>query len=72
MKVFDRNHASKHYTKRAGLTIRQLKVTMLVDISVNAIIDLHVTKTGKQNSQIAPALIKRNTDKVAALPGDKG
>jgi hypothetical protein len=28
---FDRSHASKHYTKRADLTIQQLKVTLLVD-----------------------------------------
>ncbi len=27
---FDRSHASKHYTKRAKLTIQQLKVTLLV------------------------------------------
>jgi len=26
---FDRSHASKHYTKRAKLTIQQLKVTLL-------------------------------------------
>jgi len=35
---FDRSHASKHYTKRAELTIQQLKVTLLVDTKVNAIV----------------------------------
>ncbi len=69
---FDRSHASKHYTKRAKLTIQQLKVTLLVDTRSNAILDLHVTTTRKHDSQIAPSLIKRNTGKVAVLLGDKG
>lgn len=69
---FDRNYASKHYTKRTKLIIQQLKVTLLVDTKSNAIIDLHVTTTRKHDSQIAPSLIKRNTDEVAILLGDKG
>lgn len=69
---FDRGHASKHYTKRAELTIQQLKVTLLVDTEVNAILDLHVTTTRKHDSQIAPSLIKRNPDKLDVLLGDKG
>jgi len=68
---FDRSHASKHYTKRAKLTIQQLKVTLLVDTRSNGILDLHVTTTRKHDSQIAPSLIKRNTEKVAVLLGDK-
>ena len=68
---FDRSHASKHYTKRAKLTIQQLKVTLLVDTRSNAIIEVHVTTTRKHDSQIAPSLIKRNTEKVAVLLGDK-
>jgi IS5 family transposase len=69
---FDRSHASKHYTKRTKMTIQQLKVTLLVDTRANAIIDLHVTTTRKHDSQIAPSLIKRNTDEVTILLGDKG
>ena len=46
---FDRSHASKHYTKRAKLTIQQLKVTLLVDTRANAILDLHVTTTRKHD-----------------------
>jgi len=69
---FDRSHASKHYTKRTKLTIQQLKVTLLVDTRANAILDLHVTTTRKHDSQIAPSLIKRNTDHVATPLGDKG
>jgi len=42
---FDRIHATEHYTKRAKLTIQQLKVTLLVDTRANAILDLHVTTT---------------------------
>jgi len=69
---FDRSHASKHYTKRAELTIQQLKVTLLVDTKVNAILDLHVTTTRKHDSQIAPSLIKRNPETIDILLGDKG
>jgi IS5 family transposase len=69
---FDRSHASKHYTKRAELTIQQLKVTLLVDTRANAILDLHITTTRKHDTQIAPSLIKWNTDEVMILLGDKG
>ncbi|UPW01895.1 IS5 family transposase [Halorussus gelatinilyticus] len=69
---FDRSHASKHYTKRAELTIQQLKVTLLVDTRANAILDLHVTTTRKHDTKIAPSLIKRNVGEVAVLLGDKG
>jgi len=69
---FDRSHASKHYTKRAELTIQQLKVTLLVDTKVNAILNLHVTTTRKHDSQIAPSLIKRNPEDIGILLGDKG
>ena len=69
---FDRSHASKHYTKRTKLTIQQLKLTLLVDTRVNAILDVHVTTTRKHDSKIAPSLIKRNTGGVAVLLGDKG
>jgi len=69
---FERSHASKHYTKRAKLTIQQLKITLLVDTRSNAILDVHVTTTRKHDSKIAPSLIKRNTGKVTVLLGDKG
>jgi len=69
---FDRSHASKHDTKRAELTIQQLKVTLLVDAKVNAILDLHVTATRKHDNQISPSLIKRNPEDIDILLGDKG
>ncbi|WP_231189130.1 IS5 family transposase [Haladaptatus sp. DYF46] len=69
---FDRSHASKHYTKRAELTIQQLKVTLLVDTRANAILDLHVTTTRKHDTQIAPSLINRNAAEVDVLLGDRG
>lgn len=39
----ERNHALTHYTKRANLTIYQLKTTLLVDTATNAVLDSHVT-----------------------------
>ncbi len=68
----DRSHASKHYTKRAELTIQQLKVTLLVDTKVNATLDLLVTTIRKHDSPIAPSLIKRNPESIHILVGDKG
>jgi IS5 family transposase len=69
---FDRSHASKHYTKRAKLTIQQLKVTLLVGTGANAILELHIATTRKHDTQIAPSLINRNTAEVDVLLGDKG
>ena len=69
---FGRSHASKHDTKRAELTIQQLKVTLLVDTKENVILDLHVTTTRKHDSQIAPSLIKHNPETIDILLGDKG
>ncbi|WP_265110418.1 IS5 family transposase [Halosolutus halophilus] len=69
---FDRSYASKHYTKRAKLTIQQLKVTLLIDTKANAILDIHVTTTRKHDSQIAPSLIRRNRNSIRILLGDKG
>ena len=69
---FDRSHVLKHYTKRTKLTIQQVEVTLLIDTRSNAIIDLQMTTTRKHDSQIAPLLIKRNTDEVEILLGDKG
>ncbi|GCF12649.1 hypothetical protein Harman_05840 [Haloarcula mannanilytica] len=48
------------------------KSQLLVDTRSNAIIDLHVTTTRKHDSQIAPSLMKRNTDDVEIPLGDKG
>lgn len=42
--------------------IQQLKVTLLDDTKVNAILDLHITTTRKHDSQIAPILIKHNSE----------
>ncbi len=69
---FDRSYASKHYTKRAKLTIQQLKVTLLVDTKANAVLDLHITTTRKHDTRIAPSLINRNASEFEVLLGDKG
>lgn len=54
------------------MTIQQLKVTLLVDTRADAILDWHVKTPRRHDSQIAPSLIKRNTDEVVILLGDKG
>ncbi len=69
--VFDCSQAAKHYTKRAELTIQQLKVTLLVDTKVNAILDLHVSTRGssahdhwwKQFRELTIACLIHNLDR---------
>lgn len=46
-------------------------MTLLVDVKVYAILDLHVTATRKPDSQIAPGLIKGNLERSDILLGDK-
>ena len=69
---FERSFASHHYTKRAGLTIQQLTTTLLVDTRHNLVLDLHITTTRKHDTQIAPQVVARNTDRVDILVADKG
>ena len=59
-------------TIRTDLTIQQLKVVLLVDSKVNAILDLHATMTRKHDSQVAPPLIKRDPESININLGDKG
>jgi len=66
------SHTQNTTRNEAKLTIQQLRVTLLVDTKVNAILDLHVTTTRKHDSQIAPSLIKRNPEDIDILLGDKG
>mgnify|MGYP002761541269 CR=1 FL=1 len=68
----DSDFDEQDVVERAELTIQQLKVTLLVDTKVNAILDLHVTTTRKHDSQITPSLIKRNPENIDVLLGDKG
>lgn len=51
---FERSFASRHYTKRAGFTIRQLKTTLLVGTRHNLVLDVHITTTRQHDTQIAP------------------
>lgn len=69
---FERAHASTHYTKRTNPTIQQLKTTLLVDTATNAILDVHVTTTRKQDTQIAPQVVERNAESIGVLTADKG
>ncbi len=54
------------------VTIHHLKIVLLVDTRVNAVINSHGTTTRKHDSQIAPSLIERNTGDAAVLLGDTG
>lgn len=69
---FERAHASAHYTKRTNLSIQQLKTTLLVDTATTAVLDIHVTTTRKHDTQIAPQVVKRNSESITVLMGDKG
>jgi len=64
---FERAHVSTHYTKRATLTIQQLKTTLLFDTATTAVHDICVTTTRKRDPQIAPQGVKRNAASIAVL-----
>lgn len=69
---FERSHASRHYTKRAKLHIKELKTTILVDTEENAILDVHITASRKHDTQIGPQIVKRASEFIEILLGDKG
>ena len=69
---WDRSYASRHYTQQVKLQIRSLKVTLLMDTGVQAVLDLHVTTIRKHDTQIALRLTERNLDRFEVLSADKG
>jgi IS5 family transposase len=69
---FERAHTSAHYTKRTNPTIQQLKTTLSVDTTTNAVLDIHVTTTRKHDTQIAPQVAKRSAASISVLTGDEG
>lgn len=68
----ERGHASKYYTRRAKLHIKELKVTLLVDARTNAILDVHITTTRKHDTKIGPKVVYRSAELIGVLLGDKG
>ena len=56
---FDRRHASKHYVKRATMTLSSMKTTYAVDTDTLAILGVHTTVTRKHDSQIILPLIEK-------------
>ena len=67
----ERSHASKYYTRRARLHIKELKVTLLVDVRDNAILDVHITTTRKHDVKIGPKVVDRSAELIKVLLGDK-
>lgn len=68
----DRVHASMHYDKYISVRIQQLKTTLLDDTATNAVLDIHITTTRKHDTQIASQVMRRNTEAIDVLVGDKG
>lgn len=67
---FDRRHASKHYVKRAKMTLHSLKVTLLINVKNLRIVDAHNTTTRKHDSQIIlPLTGKHDIDSLRADMG---
>jgi len=65
---FDRSPTSKRYTKRAELTIQQLKVTLLVDTKVHTTLELHVTTTRESDRS---GVDQAQAENIDILLGDK-
>lgn len=66
------SHASGQYTKWTELMIQQFRVTLRIDMTMNAILELHLTTIRKHDTQIASSLTDGNTRSMDILPGDKG
>ena len=52
--------------------MKQLKTTLLLDTATNAVLDIHVAKTRRHDTQIAPQVVKQNAAFIKVLTGDKG
>ena len=68
----ERSHASKYYTRRAKLHIKELKVTPLVDVRDNAILDAHITTTRRHDVRIGHKIVSRSARLIGVLLADKG
>lgn len=71
---FDRRHASKHYVKRAKMTLSSMKTTYLIDTVTQMILGVHTTTTRKHDTQILPQLVEDVLQHfpIKVLCGDKG
>ena len=67
---YDRRHASKHYVKRAKMTLHSLKVTLLINVENLRIVDVHTTTTRKHDSQIILPLTEKHD--IDSLWADRG
>jgi IS5 family transposase len=54
------------------IALQQLKTTLLVDTASKAVLNTHMTTTRRHDTQIAPQGVKRNTEFIKVLIGDKG
>ena len=69
---FDRKHSSRHYTKRCKLTIKSLKVSLLIDVKDLRIYFVHITTTRKHDTRIMISMLKKTRQKIKIIRGDKG
>jgi IS5 family transposase len=69
---FERHQASSHYVSRTDYTFDKLKVTLLVDIESQAVLDLHCTTRKTHDTQIGMQVARRNAEDLQVLLGDKG
>lgn len=67
---YDRRYASKHYVKRAKMTLHSLKVTKLINVENLRIVDVHATTTRKHDSKIILPLTEKHD--IDSLRADKG
>lgn len=69
---FNRQWASRYYTKRTKMTLSALKVTIRADVGDTlAVRDVHITTTRKHDTQILPKLIPKD-EPGSFLAADRG
>lgn len=69
---FERHQASSHYIYRTDYSFEKLKVTFLVDIESQAVIDIHCTTRNTHDTQLGMQVARRNAGDLDILIGDKG
>jgi hypothetical protein len=69
---FDRDQPSHHYVNRTHYRVQALKVTVLVDVEMLYITDIHSRTSKKHDAKISPQVARVSTGDLRSLAADRG
>jgi IS5 family transposase len=69
---FQRDQTSYHYRNRADYSYQSIKTTILVDVEILAIKDVHFTTQKAYDGHIGMQIFRRNAEDLQVLAADKG